>query len=85
MAVLTIPRPDPTPLPPQRPPIPVVPMERPTPAVLSAAQVARLLDVDEQAVLELAQAGELPARRIGDAWRFSRDAVLAWLGARPQE
>ena len=29
---------------------------------------------------EVFEAGELPARRIGDAWRFSRAAVLDWLG-----
>ena len=48
--------------------------------VLSLAEVAALLQVDEEAARELAEAGELPGRRIGDQWRFSRSAVLAWLG-----
>jgi excisionase family DNA binding protein len=51
----------------------------PEPEVLDAAGAAELLRVDEAAVLELAERGEIPARRIGDAWRFSRRALLAWL------
>jgi excisionase family DNA binding protein len=56
---------------------------RPSPAadVLTLADVAALLQVDEDAVLVLAESGELPARRVGDAWRFARAAVLGWLGA----
>src|SRR4051794_19507686 len=51
------------------------------PEVLTPAEVADLLQVDEQVVQELADSGELPARKIGDEWRFSRSAVLEWLGA----
>lgn len=47
--------------------------------VLTAAQAAALLQVEEADVLALAVAGELPGRRIGEQWRFSRDAVVAWL------
>jgi len=48
--------------------------------VLTAEQAAELLQTDEEAVLALADAGELPGRKIGDEWRFLRRAVLAWLG-----
>jgi excisionase family DNA binding protein len=48
--------------------------------VLTPAQLAELLQVDEEAVVELAEQGELPGRKVGDEWRFSRSAVLAWLG-----
>ncbi|MGI8559087.1 MAG: helix-turn-helix domain-containing protein [Solirubrobacteraceae bacterium] len=51
----------------------------PEPAALTAAQAADLLQVDEQLVLELAEAGELPGRSLGSHWRFSRTAVLDWL------
>ena len=51
-----------------------------TPEVLTAAQVAALLQVDEDAVLALARAGELPGREIGGEWRFARRAVIDWLG-----
>jgi len=49
--------------------------------VLTAAQAAELLRVEEAEVVTLAGRGELPGRRIGDQWRFSRTALLAWLGA----
>jgi excisionase family DNA binding protein len=60
---------------------------RPAPAapaapgdVLTAAEVADLLRTTEDAVLELAEAGELPGRRLAGEWRFARAAVLRWLG-----
>ena len=53
---------------------------RPSPLeVLDAAQTAELMAVDEAAIVELAEAGELPGRKIGGAWRFSRAALLEWL------
>jgi excisionase family DNA binding protein len=42
-------------------------------------QTAARLQLDEKNVRELADAGKLPARKIGPEWRFSRAAVLAWL------
>jgi excisionase family DNA binding protein len=48
--------------------------------VLDAAQAAELLAVECSAIEELAEQGELPGRRIGGEWRFSRSALLAWLG-----
>jgi excisionase family DNA binding protein len=53
----------------------------PAPEVLTAAGAAELLSVEEPAVVELAERGELPGRSIGGEWRFSRAALLAWLGA----
>jgi excisionase family DNA binding protein len=53
----------------------------PEPEVLDAAQAAALLQVPEDAILALAERGELPGRKIGDAWRFSRRALLDWLSA----
>jgi excisionase family DNA binding protein len=55
---------------------------RPSPAadVLTVAEVAELLRSTDAAVLELAESGELPGRRIGGEWRFARAAVLQWLG-----
>ena len=50
------------------------------PEVLDAAQAAELMAVEETAIVELAERGELPGRRLGGAWRFSRRALLDWLG-----
>jgi excisionase family DNA binding protein len=53
----------------------------PEPEVMDAGQAAALLLVGEDAVLELAEHGELPGRKIAGEWRFSRRALLEWLGA----
>jgi excisionase family DNA binding protein len=50
-----------------------------SPEVLTTAQLAELLQVDEKAVRELARRGALPGRKIGRDWRFSRSAVIEWL------
>jgi excisionase family DNA binding protein len=47
--------------------------------VLTLAGVAELLRAAEAEVEALAEAGELPGRRIGGEWRFAREAVLRWL------
>jgi excisionase family DNA binding protein len=49
------------------------------PDVLTPAQLAELLQVDEKTVRGLAAKGELPDRKVGREWRFSRQAVLDWL------
>jgi excisionase family DNA binding protein len=52
----------------------------PSPAeVLTAEQLAELLQVDARTVRTLAARGELPGRKLGREWRFSRRAVLDWL------
>ena len=51
------------------------------PEVISAEQAGKLLQIDEALVIELAEAGKLPGRKLGAAWRFSRDALVAWLSA----
>lgn len=53
----------------------------PAAEVLTLEQAAELLQVSEQAVSELANDGKLPGRKIGDAWRFSRAALVEWLAA----
>jgi excisionase family DNA binding protein len=47
--------------------------------VLTLEQLATLLEVDSGDARELAEAGELPGRKIAEQWRFSRQAVMAWL------
>lgn len=57
------------------------PATEPGPAgeVLTLEDAAELLRVQTSDVLALVEAGELPARRLGQQWRLSRTAVLAWL------
>jgi excisionase family DNA binding protein len=49
------------------------------PDVLTVEQLAELLQVDGKTVRSLAAKGELPGRKVGRHWRFSRQAVLDWL------
>ncbi len=49
--------------------------------VLSLEDAAELLQVEAADVHALAESGEIPGRRIGEKWRFSRVAVMRWLGA----
>lgn len=51
----------------------------PLPEVMNAEQAAQLLQLEAKLVIELADAGELPGRKLGVVWRFSRTALLAWL------
>jgi hypothetical protein len=49
------------------------------PEVLNAEQAGQFLQIDEAAVIEMAEAGKLPGRKLGAGWRFSRAALVAWL------
>jgi hypothetical protein len=50
------------------------------PEILTAGEAAALLRIDEQELVAAAERHELPARAIAGAWRFSRSALLSWLG-----
>jgi excisionase family DNA binding protein len=52
------------------------------PDVLTVAQLAEWLQVDAQAIDELAETGDLPGRKLAGEWRFAREAVLDWLANR---
>jgi excisionase family DNA binding protein len=51
------------------------------PEVLNAEQAGQFLQVDEAIVIEMAESGALPARKLGATWRFSRAALVAWLSS----
>jgi excisionase family DNA binding protein len=63
----------------ERPPVGFARPAPGSPDVLTTSQLAELLQVDENAVRDLARRGELPGRKIGRDWRFSRSAVIDWL------
>jgi excisionase family DNA binding protein len=48
--------------------------------VLTLEQLAEMLSLDADSARALAEAGELPGRKLGEEWRFSRRAILDWLG-----
>lgn len=47
--------------------------------VLTLEDVATLFKVPPEAIQTAIKEGQLPGRRFGKEWRFSRVAVLAWL------
>src|SRR5688572_7102278 len=49
------------------------------PEVMNAEQAAQFLQIEEAVVIEMAEAGKLPGRKLGAAWRFSRVALVSWL------
>ena len=52
----------------------------PPPEIMTAEQAGHFLQLEEAAVLDLAERGQLPGRKLGAVWRFSRAALVAWLG-----
>jgi len=51
------------------------------PEVLSPEQAGQLLQLDWLVVIQLAESGELPGRKLHGEWRFSRAGLIAWLEA----
>lgn len=49
--------------------------------VLTLAEAAAYLRVPEEDVASMVTAGRLPARQIGEEWRFSRAGLQEWLGS----
>jgi len=44
--------------------------------LLTAAQTAALLQLHPRTVYKLARRGQLPGRKFGGGWRFSKDEIL---------
>lgn len=53
--------------------------DQPWPEVLTLDEAALYLRVDRAELGQLAAWGQVPARRIGSQWRFSREALNDWL------
>ena len=47
--------------------------------IMTVEQVAAELQVDKKTVYRYAEAGHIPARRLGRRYIFSRAALTAWL------
>jgi excisionase family DNA binding protein len=54
-------------------------LREPAPEILTAGEAAALLRIGEPELVQAAERGELPGRRIAGEWRFAREALLAWL------
>ena len=47
--------------------------------VLSAEEAAEFLGFRVYTIREKARAGEIPGRKVGKEWRFSRRRLLEWI------
>lgn len=50
------------------------------PEVLNIGEAAALLRISKDALYNLAAAKKVPARKMGHQWRFSRSALLKYIG-----
>ena len=55
------------------------------PVVLTLEEAAELLRLDVTEMRKLATSGEIPGRKVGDQWRFSRAGLLNWLSGNDVE
>lgn len=46
---------------------------------MTVDEVADFLQISRSTVYKLVRAAELPGRKVGSKWRFSREVVEAWL------
>lgn len=54
-------------------------MQSDRPKILTTTEAAELLQMSEKTVRTLAKSGEIPHRRVGDLYRFSRRQIMAWI------
>ncbi len=52
--------------------------------VLTAEELAEYLGVHYRTVLHLAREGSLPGRRVGNSWRFHKQAIDEWLAGQTE-
>ncbi|KAA3659009.1 MAG: DNA-binding protein [Chloroflexi bacterium] len=52
-------------------------------AIMTVKEVSIYLRLAESTVYKLAQEGQLPGRKVGGAWRFSRKGLEGWIAKSP--
>lgn len=50
--------------------------------MLTVNETAEFLRVPRSTVYKLAQAGKIPAQKVGRHWRFHRPTIVAWIAGR---
>lgn len=64
------------------PPAPPVALPPSWPEVMTVADLAAYLQVATKTIYGLANAGEIPAAKVGEQWRFKRSLIDQWVEAR---
>ena len=54
-------------------------MARPQPEIMTLPEVADYLKVAERTLYRLAAAKQIPAFKVGGAWRFAKSDIEAWI------
>ena len=49
------------------------------PTVMTLAEVARYLRINRSTVDRMARDGTLPSWKLGNVWRFKKDAIERWI------
>lgn len=50
--------------------------------ILTVEEVSKYLKVEEKAIIEWAEKGEIPAGKLCDEWRFKKSEIERWVNAR---
>ena len=53
-------------------------MEKTEVEIMTVQEVAEYLRLAQATIYKLAQAGEIPAVKVGRAWRFKRELIHEW-------
>jgi excisionase family DNA binding protein len=53
--------------------------------VMTVDEAAELLRIEPDQLAKLVESGDVPGRKLGDEWRFTRTALLNWLGNNDEE
>jgi excisionase family DNA binding protein len=54
-------------------------MARPQPEIMTLPEVADYLKVAERTLYRLAASKQIPAFKVGGAWRFAKSDIEAWI------
>lgn len=56
-------------------------MSRPErrPTIMTLEEVARFLRLNKSTIYRMARDGTLPAWKLGNVWRFKKDAIEGWI------
>jgi excisionase family DNA binding protein len=49
------------------------------PTVMTLEEVARYLRINKSTVYRMARDGTLPAWKLGNVWRFKKEAIESWI------
>jgi len=50
--------------------------------IMTPLEAAEYLSLHVRTIYRLAKTGEIPARKVGERWRFKKDALDRWLSLR---